>query len=365
MLLLLVPGLASFSPSAVDARTVDAADAAVAIRGGVLFWHDMPYTGMVVAHDAGLARSSTSYRDGVRDGWARAWYGNNQLAYERYYWRGKEDGVHRGWWQDGRARFVYHYHDGLIEGTAREWFPNGLRYREFHYAAGQESGSEQMWYADGRLRANYVVREGRRFGLPGTKGCTGTGSRESELPFYQSSDRTPEWITPGTAAYARIHRVADFALTDQDGATVTGADVAGKIYVASFFYTSCRDLCPRLRSNLARVQAAFRDDDRVLILSHTVAPEHDDTAMLRRYARANGVIQGKWHLLTGPPGVISRLESDSYFAQLPDSVNGEPVRALHSETFVLVDTQGRVRGVYDGSLAYDTERLIADIHTLK
>jgi protein SCO1/2 len=189
--------------------------------------------------------------------------------------------------------------------------------------------------------------------------------RPDALPFYQSADRTPEWITPGTDAYARIHRVADFALTDQDGMTVTGAEMAGKIYVASFFYTACQQLCPTLRSNLARVQAAFRDDDRVLILSHSVAPEHDDTAALRRYAGANGMIRGKWHLLTGPAAEISRLERESYFAQLPDSVNGEPVRSLHSETFVLVDAQGRVRGVYDGSLAYDTERLIGDIHTLK
>jgi protein SCO1/2 len=185
------------------------------------------------------------------------------------------------------------------------------------------------------------------------------------LPFYQTADRTPEWITQGTVAYARIHRVADFSLTDQDGNTITRADVAGKIYVASFFYTACQQLCPTLRSNLAKVQAAFRDDDRVLILSHSVAPEHDDTAALRRYASTNGMIRGKWHLLTGPTDEISRLERESYFAQLPDSVNGEPVRSLHSETFVLVDEQGRVRGVYDGSLAYDTERLIADIHTLK
>jgi protein SCO1/2 len=184
------------------------------------------------------------------------------------------------------------------------------------------------------------------------------------LPFYQTADRTPEWIAPGTRAYTQIHRVADFALLDQDGETVTAADVAGKVYVASFFFTACQQLCPRLQSNLAKVQAAFHDDGRVLILSHTVAPERDDTAALQRYARANHVIRGKWHLLTGSGRVIAQLARASYFAQLPDSVDGVPTALRHSETFVLVDGQRRVRGVYDGSLAYDVDRLIADIGVL-
>lgn len=185
------------------------------------------------------------------------------------------------------------------------------------------------------------------------------------LPFYQTAERTPEWIAAGTREYARIHRVAAFSLTDQDGTVVDTATVAGKIYVASFFFASCRDLCPKLQVNLARVQAAFRDDDRVLILSHSVSPETDDVAALQHYAAINGVISEKWHLLRGPAAEISRLARASYFAQLPDSVNGVAVRLRHSETFVLVDAQRRVRGVYDGSLAYDTERLIADIHALR
>lgn len=187
----------------------------------------------------------------------------------------------------------------------------------------------------------------------------------SRLPFYQSTAKTPEWITPGSAAWTEIHRVADFALTDQDGATVTSKDMDGKIYVASFFFTACRQLCPKLQSNLARVQQAFRDDSDVLILSHTVTPATDDAAMLQRYARVNGIVRGKWHLLTGPAAAINDLARNSYFAQPPDSVNGVPTPVLHSETLVLVDGQHRVRGVYDGSLMYDVERLIADIHTLK
>ena len=185
------------------------------------------------------------------------------------------------------------------------------------------------------------------------------------LPFYQTAAKTPEWIPVGTAEYSRIHRVADFALVDQDGAVVTGASMAGKVYVASFFFTTCQQLCPKLQSNLAKVQQAFRDDSSVLILSHRLQAGHDNTATLRRYARANGIVAGKWHLLTGPAATITGLARDSYFAQLPDSINGIATPALHSETFVLVDGQRRVRGVYDGSLMFDVERLIADIHALR
>ena len=197
-------------------------------------------------------------------------------------------------------------------------------------------------------------------------GAIGSRSRAADpLPFYQSSDKTPEWIGPDDERYPAIHQVADFSLTDQDGVTVTASSLSGKVYVASFFFTECRQLCPKLESNLAKVQQAFRDDAGVEILSHTVTPATDDTAALRRYARANRVISGKWHLLTGPAATIADLARRSYFAALPDTINGAALPLLHSETFVLVDGQRRVRGVYDGSLMYDVERLIADVHTLR
>ena len=167
------------------------------------------------------------------------------------------------------------------------------------------------------------------------------------------------------ADLAQIHQVGEFSLVDQDGAVVTSADVAGKITVVSFFFSTCRELCPKLQSNLAKVQQAFRDDSSVVLLSHTVTPARDDTATLRRYAQANRIIRGKWHLLTGSVEQISRLARDGYFTQLPDSVSGAPMPVIHSETFALVDRQHRVRGVYDGSLMFDVERLIADIHALR
>ena len=129
---------------------------------------------VVTERDAnGQLLTRVEYLDGKRDGVSEGWYPNGHLAYRRGYAQGRESGEHTGWWADGRLHFVYHYRDGLIEGEAREWYPNSIQYRDFHYRAGQEEGRERMWYTDGKLRANYVMQDGRRFGLPGTKGCTG------------------------------------------------------------------------------------------------------------------------------------------------------------------------------------------------
>ena len=157
-----------------------ASDTTLHIANGVLYANGVRFTGLVVdPSGSGVERAEVTYRDGLRDGDELAWYPNGQLMHRRRYARGREDGEHLGWWQDGTRHFVYHFSNGLLEGEAREWFPNGTPFRVFHYAAGQEAGAQTMWYANGALRANYVVRNGRRFGLPGSKGCTGMDSSES------------------------------------------------------------------------------------------------------------------------------------------------------------------------------------------
>ena len=101
----------------------------------------------------------------------RAWYANGTPAEERG-WRGtREEGVHRGWWPDGRPRFAYTYHDGLLQGESREWFASGALWRAQRYSAGHEAGLQRMYWEDGRVRASFVVQDGRRYGLLGAKGC--------------------------------------------------------------------------------------------------------------------------------------------------------------------------------------------------
>jgi antitoxin component YwqK of YwqJK toxin-antitoxin module len=107
----------------------------------------------------------------VRRSVERTWHDNGQLSEARMYVNGKEEGTHRGWWPNGTPKFEYVYHNGLLDGVSREWFPSGALFREQHYSAGHEAELQRMYWEDGRVRASYVVRDGRRFGLMGAKGC--------------------------------------------------------------------------------------------------------------------------------------------------------------------------------------------------
>ncbi|HVX41337.1 MAG TPA: SCO family protein [Gemmatimonadaceae bacterium] len=194
-------------------------------------------------------------------------------------------------------------------------------------------------------------------------GCTRATARRG-LPYYTNRTLTPVWID-SIGARDTVHRIGDFTLVDQRGRTVGRATVAHRIYVASFFYAECQQLCPKLRSQLQRVQAAFQRDTNVMILSHTIAPEADSVSVLRRYATENHLDSNKWLLLTGARSEIERLARDEYYVELRDSGGKTTGRLLHTETFALVDRDGHIRGLYDGSLSYDVSQLIDDIRTLE
>jgi protein SCO1/2 len=188
----------------------------------------------------------------------------------------------------------------------------------------------------------------------------------SSLPYYDDATLTPRWRDARDAAdAATTHHVGDFHLVDAHGKSVSRADVAGRVYVAAFFYSECRTLCPNVRDQLARVHEAFAGDTLVRILSHSVSPERDDPARLDRYAAHNHVDGVQWRLLTGSRAELERLARDAYFVELSDTTGNTSGRLRHTETLLLVDGEGRIRGAYDGSLAYDVDQLIADIRVLR
>jgi antitoxin component YwqK of YwqJK toxin-antitoxin module len=158
----------------------EADDPALSRENGVLLASGAPFTGELVDRSPnGTLTSVFPYVDGLREGTARGWYADGSPAWVRGYVEGREEGRHEGWWENGAPRFRYAFEGGLLEGDLLEWFPDGTPYRAFHYVNGKEEGRQRMWYTDGAPRANYVIRDGRRYGLPGTKGCTG-GDDSSE-----------------------------------------------------------------------------------------------------------------------------------------------------------------------------------------
>ncbi|MEP7163660.1 MAG: SCO family protein [Ferruginibacter sp.] len=185
------------------------------------------------------------------------------------------------------------------------------------------------------------------------------------LPFINKPDFTPEWIEKKDAAYSSIHRIPAFSFTDQNGETVTEKNVVGKIYVADFIFTRCASICPKMTANMGILQEKFKSDPAVLLLSHSVTPEMDSVPVLKKYATERGVITGKWHLLTGNKDDIYRLAKKEYYAGDTIGYYQTGNEFLHTENFILVDKQRRIRGVYNGTLPLEMERLIDDIGELK
>lgn len=160
------------------------------------------------------------------------------------------------------------------------------------------------------------------------------------------------------------HSIADFQFVNQDSALVTNETFAGKIYVADFFFTSCRTICPVMKTQMLRVYEATQDMPDVAILSHTIDPEHDTVALLHDFADRLGVSSSKWHFVTGEQDNIYDIAQTSYFATaMVDKT--EPDGFIHSGAFLLIDKNRRIRGKYDGTVEEDVDRLIKDIERLR
>jgi protein SCO1 len=188
---------------------------------------------------------------------------------------------------------------------------------------------------------------------------------QASLPFINKPDFTPEWINKSDAAYLAIHTIPAFSFTNQYGENVTEKTVEGKIYVTDFFFTKCGSICPKMTNNMSILQQKFKDDDNVLLLSHTVTPEWDSVSVLKKYADNKGLIKNKWHLLTGNTDDIYRLAKKEYFAGDTVGYYQAGNEFLHTENFILVDKHRRIRGVYNGTLALEMVRIAEDIAILK
>ena len=181
----------------------------------------------------------------------------------------------------------------------------------------------------------------------------------SALPFYDSVDLTPRWTRSST------HRIGDFALVTQDGVPITRNDVMGKVHVASFVYTRCAGICPAMVTQLAKVQKAI-DGRAAVLLSYSVTPQDDTPAMLAAFGKLRGIDPGRWKLVTGDPEQIYALARTSYFADdgRLEARQAATEQFLHTEKALLVDREGRLRGVYNATLPHDIEKLIADLDQL-
>ncbi len=187
---------------------------------------------------------------------------------------------------------------------------------------------------------------------------------EEKLPVFQP-DMVNAELVDSTVQYVRkYHQIADFKLINQNGDTITQDDYKDKIYVADFFFTTCLTICPIMTDHMVKIQEKIKNDDDVYLLSHTVFPVADSVPVLKKYAEEKGVIDEKWNLVTGDKKQIYDLARKSYLATKSKGDGGK-YDMIHTENFVLVDKERRIRGFYDGTDPEAIENLMHDIEVLK
>ncbi|WP_339697283.1 SCO family protein [uncultured Marixanthomonas sp.] len=190
-------------------------------------------------------------------------------------------------------------------------------------------------------------------------------SRSEYLPYYNEESFTPNWLIPNSEEEINFHKIPDFKLVNQLGDTVTQKTFDNKIYITDFFFTICPGICPQMTDNMFKLQEKFKNDQDVLLLSHSVMPTTDSVSVLQEYAKNHGVIDEKWHLVTGDKTEIYTLGRDSYFVE---NDLGEPKSIedfLHTENFLLIDKSKHIRGIYNGLNRASIAQLITDIKTLQ
>lgn len=187
---------------------------------------------------------------------------------------------------------------------------------------------------------------------------------DKKLKVYNPIDVNPSLVHESIKHITKDHKIADFKLKNQNGETITQKNYENKIYIADFFFTRCTNICIAMAYNMNELQEYYKNDDDIMFLSHSVTPVMDSVPVLRKYADEKGVIDGKWNVTTGPKKHIYELARKSYMAVIEEGDGGED-DFIHTEQFILIDKERRIRGFYDGTDKKDMEKLKEDMILLK
>ena len=185
----------------------------------------------------------------------------------------------------------------------------------------------------------------------------------SIVPYYNTPDFTPVWTTDKSITDT-LHVISNFHFIDQNGDTISNINFKNKIYIADFFFTHCPSICPKMTATIKAVYEHYKNNLRVAFLSHSVTPEIDNVSVLKKYAISNGVDNDQWHFVTGNKNDIYTIARKSYFAEQQLGFSYDSTQFLHTENLILIDKNGHIRGLYNGTLPAEIPRIIEDIDLL-
>ena len=184
------------------------------------------------------------------------------------------------------------------------------------------------------------------------------------LPIFSPSMVSEELVEEDIRYIKKYHKINDFVLTNQNGELISQEFYQNKIYVADFFFTTCPDICPIMTENMGYLQSELKNQTDVLLVSFSVTPNVDSVDVLRSYADLKKVDDAKWNLFTGSKKEIYELARKSFLVAKNDGDGGK-YDMIHTENFVLVDKESRIRGFYDGTNEDEMKKLLVDITILK
>ncbi|MDX2360703.1 MAG: SCO family protein [Crocinitomicaceae bacterium] len=192
---------------------------------------------------------------------------------------------------------------------------------------------------------------------------------EGLLPVINPVDLEPEMVDFDLLMERQGygHTIGEFLFTNQDGETITNLEVDGKVYVAEYFFTTCKSICPIMNEQMQRVHKVYQYEKDLKILSYTVDPDVDTVEQMKRYADEHGANSNQWHFLTGTKENLYGLARKSYFVLKPaeaQNLGDAGSDFIHTNNFVLVDRKSRIRGYYDGTSPTSIDSLIHDIGRL-
>lgn len=191
--------------------------------------------------------------------------------------------------------------------------------------------------------------------------------RDESLPVINPADVESEMVDPEILRKGYGHVIGSFSFLNQEGDTITQDFVNGKVYVAEYFFTTCGSICPKMNKQMKRVNDVYYDNPEVAILSFTVDPDVDTVEQMKRYATEHEIKGDHWQFLTGDKKDLYQLARQSYFMLKPAEAENQGDAGsdfIHTNNFVLVDKQSRIRGYYDGTDPEEVGQLIIDIDRL-
>lgn len=187
--------------------------------------------------------------------------------------------------------------------------------------------------------------------------------KKSVLPILGNRDVEYRMVDGKEVVDTIYHMVPQFKYLNQDSVMKTSRDFEGKLRVVDFFFTHCPSICPPMTAQMKRLNIATKDISKyVEFFSFSIDPDRDTPARLREYREEHGITAKNWNMFTGNEAATHVLAKDFFNgAERNDQIEGG---FGHTPNFVLVDREGYVRGIYNGTLVDDVNKLEADIRKL-